>query len=261
MAAILGFDPLQPFWRSWATLMGGGDPSPVAARDPLAPDPRPFVEAMHRFLAAASTSSAATATRAFTEFLRDHYAACGSSWLAGVPPMGVAAVGSGLAEGFPAMGPTREYQERARRMIAAASRYDEAQRRLQRLWSDLLGEAATAFAARALTSAPAQPTPAALHELFDLWIDSAEEAYSRAAHGESFCKALADSVNAMSEWRRDMQSTIEDSAKLFDQPTRGELDSLARRVNVLEGELRALQGARKSPRAAARRTAGSTSKP
>ena len=50
-----------------------------------------------------------------------------------------------LAPEAPALGPTREQQERWQRLAAAWSRLQDAQRRLQRLWSDALGEAARAF--------------------------------------------------------------------------------------------------------------------
>ena len=89
------------------------------------------------------------------------------------------------AEEAPALGPAREQQERLQRAAAAWRRLDQAQRRLQRLWSDALGEAARAFVSRVRAPA-APPTPEALHALYDAWIDCAEEAYAGVAHGEAF---------------------------------------------------------------------------
>lgn len=226
--------------------------SPTPRSD--ADDVRPFIEALQRLLAApASPAGAAAAAQAFTEFLRDHYAAAGPAWRDPVFSFIGTAKPADPPNHPPAMGPARQYQERAQRLADAALRYDAAQRRLLRLWSDLLSEAATTFADRVLAMNPAQPTQSELHDLFDLWIDSAEQAYSRAAAGESFCDAVADSVNAISDWRRDMQANIEDSAKVFDLPTRSELDGLAKRLRALESEIHLLRAQQPLPRKTPRR--------
>jgi len=85
-------------------------------------------------------------------------------------------------------------------------------------WGDALREAAAAFAARLGPAPPPAVSPEALRKLYDAWIDCAEDAYARAAHSESFCNALAEYVNASSEWRRDLQAGLEHSAKFFDCP-------------------------------------------
>jgi hypothetical protein len=83
-----------------------------------------------------------------------------------------------------------------------------------------------------------------------LWIECAEEAYARAAHGDAFCEALSEFVNASSQWRREVQASIEHSAKLLDLPTRSEINSLTHRLRSVEEQLRAAAKTRK-PRAPA----------
>jgi class III poly(R)-hydroxyalkanoic acid synthase PhaE subunit len=129
---------------------------------------------------------------------------------------------------------TREHQERAQRAAQAWRGMDDAQRRLQRLWSDTLREAASAFIARLGAAQSAPLTPDALNRLYDSWIDCAEEAYARTAHSEAFCDALADYVNASSHWRRESNAGAEFWAKLLDLPTRNEINTLAQRLRALE---------------------------
>ena len=214
---------------------------------------RRYLEESSRGAASASTPGeaayhAAEAARTFGAFLREE------SIVFFEPPWN-----SGFAAGpadrrtaspfdLPAFGLTREYQQRWQRTAEAGRRIADAQRRLQLLWSDALRDAATAFAARL---AIPQPTLGgeALRRLYDSWIDCAEEAYGRTAHGDSFCSALADLVNASSQWRAEVQASIEHGAKPFDLPTRSELDALNHRLRSVEAQLHAERN-RQGPRAA-----------
>jgi class III poly(R)-hydroxyalkanoic acid synthase PhaE subunit len=153
-------------------------------------------------------------------------------------------------ENSPAFGPSREHQQRWQRTAEAWQRIDDARRRLQRLWSDALSEAATAFASRLGPPHAAPLSAEAVRKLYDLWIECAEEAYARAAHGDAFCEALSEFVNASSQWRREVQASIEHSAKMLDLPTRSEINTLTRRLRSVEEQLRAASKARR-PRAPA----------
>jgi hypothetical protein len=134
---------------------------------------------------------------------------------------------------------TREHQERAQRAAQAWRSMAEAQSRLERLWSDTLREAASAFVARLGAAQSAPLTPEALNRLYDSWIDCAEESYARTAHSEAFCDALADYVNASSHWRRESNAGAEHWAKLLDMPTRSEINTLAQRLRALEERVEA----------------------
>jgi len=140
---------------------------------------------------------------------------------------------------WPALGPTREHQQRWQRMADAAGRVEQAQRRMQRLWSDTLRQAAVDFAARIKPLPAGAPDPEALRKLYDTWIDCAEKAYAHAAHGEAFCNTQAELVNAGSQWRAELQTSIEQWAKLLDLPTRSEINTLAQRLRELEERVRA----------------------
>jgi hypothetical protein len=232
-------------WRQWQTFAAGAAPS-FAAGATGAPVGAfgfaPFIDAAERFAAATrsfhdgTSDGSAAAAQVFGNFLRDQFADFFKvHW--GTAPGGGA--DHPLPAELPALGLTREHQERAQRAAQAWRGMDDAQRRLQRLWSDTLREAASAFVARLGAAQSAPLTPDALNRLYDGWIDCAEEAYARTAHSEAFCDALADYVNASSHWRRESNTGAELWAKLLDLPTRNEINTLAQRLRALEERVQA----------------------
>ena len=245
-------------WQAFAALLSSANPASQArsARD-SGFGFAPFIDAAERFTVAAraildgagnaSARTADEAARTFSDFLREQFADFQMPWSAG---LGAAGVQPTPLENSPALGPTREHQQRWQRAADAWRRTDDARRRLQRLWSDALSEAATAFAARLAPPHAAAVSAEAVRKLYDLWIECAEEAYARAAHGDAFCEALSEFVNASSQWRREVQASIEHSAKLLDLPTRSEINSLTHRLRSVEEQLCAASKTRK-PRAPA----------
>jgi polyhydroxyalkanoate synthase subunit PhaE len=253
-------------WQQWQAFASLWAPATSESQAAFGREGRPglgpFTDAAERFTAAArsfldgaanaSAPTAGEAAGAFSDFLREQYAAFQMPWSPGV--------GAGAGRGTPpptmgdspAIGASREHQQRWQRMAEAARRVDDAQRRLQRLWSDALREAAVDFAAKLAPPNPGGLNADALRKLYDTWIDCAEEAYARMSHGEVFCDALAEYVNASSQWRRELQASSEHLAKLLDLPTRSEINTLSRRLKAVEQLLRAAQ--KKRPPQAASRT-------
>jgi class III poly(R)-hydroxyalkanoic acid synthase PhaE subunit len=231
-------------WRQWAAFAALFNPMADAAAPGAIPRPpagfAPFFDA-ERFAAALRAfkggPDSQTAAAGFSDFLRDQFGGVlDGMWGSGAPGHSVPPVA-----GAPALGPTREQQERGQRAAAAWQRLQEAQRRLQRLWSDALSEAARAFVPR-LGATAAPLTPEAVHGLYDAWVDCAEEAYAGMAHGEAFGTALAAALKAAGEWRDESAASIEPWAKWLDWPTRNEINSLSLRVRALEEKLRESNG-------------------
>jgi len=208
----------------------------------------------------ASAPAAAEAARSFSDSLRELFTDVQLPWNFGSSSGGGAGASPPFAMSSPALGATREAQLRAQRIADAWRRVQEAQQRLQRMGADAVREAAATFASGLATSPPPAASAAALHKLYGTWIDCAEDTYSRTVHGEAFCTALAEYVNAGSEWRNEIQASIEHSAKLLDLPTRSEINTLTQRLRTVENELRALRQDRK-PKAAAGKLKARASKP
>ena len=247
-------------WREWQAFWSGdalGGERTAAGFAPFLEIAEKFTAAAGDFLASASAGPSSTAADALGTLMRDLSA--GLFKPPGLDVFGRAAPAAVHSQASaPVLGMAREQVLHAQRAIEAWARLTEAHGRLQRLWSDALREAAGAFSARIQTTAPSAPaTPSAL---YDAWIECAEEAYERTAHGEAFCDALADCVNASSQWRLESGVAAEQWAKLLDLPTRREINTLERRLRSLEQELASLKtaGERKAapmkPRRARRRS-------
>jgi len=247
-------------WRQWQAFAALATPSAAAGPGSAPPGGfgfAPFVDAAERFAAATrsfrdssvggSATAVAAAAQTFSDFLRDQYADVFK-----MPWSAAPLAGADLAPAveLPALGLTREHQQRAQRAAQAWRDMEDAQRRLQRLWADTLREAAAAFVARLEAPQSTALTPDALNRLYDTWIDCAEEAYARTAHSEPFCSAIADYVNASSQWRRESNAGAELWAKLLDLPTRHEVNTLAQRLRALEEQVRAQAEVRKEASAA-----------
>ncbi|HMK86551.1 MAG TPA: poly(R)-hydroxyalkanoic acid synthase subunit PhaE [Steroidobacteraceae bacterium] len=235
-------------WRHWqalAALAMASAHAPESGSARATDGFAPLMDAAQRFASAAGSffdggsTGSTNAAQAFGNFLRDQFTDLYPlPWLKGFAAPSAAAASAPLEA--PALGLTREHQERAQRTAEAWQRLVEAQRRLQRLWSDTLREAAAAFVSRLTPQAPSSSAES-LNRLYDAWIDCAEEAYARMAHSEPFSDALAECVNASSDWRRETSATIEQWAKLLDLPTRSEINTLALRLRAAEGELASMR--------------------
>jgi class III poly(R)-hydroxyalkanoic acid synthase PhaE subunit len=227
-------------WQAFNALFTSAAPGPSSFA--------PFADLTERFNAAArayfdgaanapAPAAATAAAHSFGDALRELFSNIQLPWnLSGAngssaPPR--------FAMNSPALGASREFQLRAQRIAQAWRRIEEAQRRLQRIGAEAVREAAASFTTRLAASPAPAPNAEVLHKLYGNWIDSAEDAYSRAAHSEPFCSALAEYVNASGEWRKELQASVEHSAKLLDLPTRSEINTLTQRLIAVEHELRA----------------------
>lgn len=238
-------------WREWAQRAAAGFvPAAPSGTNPLT---MPWAAAFERFAAeaksyveqASQAGAAADAARRFGDHLREQFERALPLWSAFAAPAGLEGGAGPGGAAAPALGATREHQQRSERLLDALRRAQDAQQRLQRLWSDALREAALAFSTK-LTAETRALTPEGLRALYDAWIECAEQSYAHIAHGAEFARALADLVNATSDWRAEMQASFELWAKMLDLPTRSELNSLNARIAALEALLKGREAAAKS---------------
>lgn len=255
------WSPAAPFATPGATP-GHAPPGYASPGASFGASPGFFADSAERFAAAirafaaaaqgaappagAAPEAAFAAAEGFGNFLREHFAGYFKPpWPSapGAPP------GSAFAQG-PPLGLGREQMLRAERAAEAWNRLAEAQGRLHRMWSDTLRDAAATFTSRLQPAAGEPLTAEAIERLYDLWIECAEEAYGRTAHSDAFCDALSACVNATAQWRRETAGGIEEWAKLWDLPTRSEVNALTLRLRELEAQLAALSEHAQPPQAA-----------
>ena len=77
--------------------------------------------------------------------------------------------------------------------------------------------------------------------MYDLWVESGEEAFAAAAHGADFAKAQAELNDALMELRAEQQKQVEEWARSLDLPTRSEVNSIIKRVGTLKNRVRELE--------------------
>jgi Poly(R)-hydroxyalkanoic acid synthase subunit (PHA_synth_III_E) len=112
-------------------------------------------------------------------------------------------------------------------------RWFELQARMAMHWSEIAGRAAQAFIARA--GAPAASLgPQKLRELYDLWIDCAEQAYSTVVHGDDYSRTQAELINTATSIVLEQRAAVEAVARAYGIPTRSELDRLRQQVHELQ---------------------------
>jgi class III poly(R)-hydroxyalkanoic acid synthase PhaE subunit len=142
---------------------------------------------------------------------------------------------------MPAFGPQREQQERWQALMKARMDYQQAMAAYAAL---LMGCGKRAFAVfeskLAERSEPGRQIDTA-RGLFDLWIDSAEEAWAELALSAEYRRVYGEMTNAQMRVRAAVQDQIERIAGQFGMPTRTEVNSSHRKVTQLERDVRDLK--------------------
>ena len=139
---------------------------------------------------------------------------------------------------LPAFGQYREHQERWQALQLAQQDYQQRTEAFNALMAKCAQRAFEVFEdkltaheepGRQLTSARA---------LFDLWIDSAEQAYAGIALSAEFREVYGALTNAQMRLRAAIQLEVEHLTGMFGMPTRTEIDSAHRKIADLERALR-----------------------
>jgi class III poly(R)-hydroxyalkanoic acid synthase PhaE subunit len=150
-----------------------------------------------------------------------------------------AGMGGGAPPSFnwPALGPAREQQESWQKLAAIVARCTQAQAKLAGLWNEIIASALRELGGKMTPRLQSGAMPGSMKEIYDIWVESAEAAYSRAAHGAAFMQAQAELSNGLSQLRIAQREMLEEWARQFDLPTRAELNSLHQQVRQLAAEL------------------------
>lgn len=136
----------------------------------------------------------------------------------------------------PALGLMREHDQAWRDLAAAHADYKRTEAELlsmlHRVQLDALGMLEQRIRARRASEPPKN-----LRELYDLWIECGEQVYAESSHSEAYCRAQAAFANAATELRAKQQALLERALKVFDLPTRAELNSLHRQLRDLREQV------------------------
>jgi hypothetical protein len=137
--------------------------------------------------------------------------------------------------GAPALGPSREYQETAARLLQLSQQFQQRYAEFAQQNATIMQDAFQVMKKRLDAAPPASKSPA---ELYDAWIDCAEGTYAQAAHSDSFARLLAELCNISSALKIERGKLTEQIARHLDLPSRAEVDTLHRQVRALTDAMR-----------------------
>ncbi|HEX7326301.1 MAG TPA: poly(R)-hydroxyalkanoic acid synthase subunit PhaE, partial [Rhodanobacteraceae bacterium] len=164
------------------------------------------------------------------------------AWLAAAGQGGLGGADWHRPQPMPTFGLQREQQEKQQALMAAMLNSAEQQRRYQALILRANAQGLERLQNKLADHAEPGRQVESLKALYDLWIDSAEEAYAEIALSDEFREVYGAMVNAQMLERQLMQQQLEELYRQLGLPTRSEVDSLGKRLQELRREQRAASG-------------------
>ncbi|MEP6907213.1 MAG: class III poly(R)-hydroxyalkanoic acid synthase subunit PhaE [Pseudoxanthomonas sp.] len=159
---------------------------------------------------------------------------------------------------MPAFGQYREHQERWQALQQAQQDYQQQTEAFNALMGECAKRAFEVFEDKLTAHEEPGRQITSARGLFDLWIDSAEQAYATVALSPEFRQVYGALGNAQMRLRAAVQLEVEHMTGLFGIPTRTEIDSAHRKIAELERALRRAAAAGNQPVAQRKATAASS---
>lgn len=141
-------------------------------------------------------------------------------WAAAAVPLGPAAAGADEVSG-------------AWQLLVS---FAQLQGRLAGYWSEIANASAQKFSARLRGTQPS-PTPEGALQLYELWVECAEEAYGATVRSGEFCRLQAQLTNTGAALLLAQRRHADAIARACGLPTREEADALQRQIRELRARL------------------------
>jgi hypothetical protein len=225
-------------WQAWLPREGQM-PGPDHVMDTLASQGRAFLElgesvskaddlseALDRWLDAISGANTATF----------HAFAMPAEAFKGMMPPGGAMDPAQLLS-MPTLGYSREHQAAQQKLVRSQLEFQKANARYNAQVEKALRDAAGRFRERLAEAVEPGEQINSLRELYDLWVDTAEEAFAEVAFSLEFRQVYGELVNALMRSRQAYLEVTEPVMKMAGVPTRGEVDDTARQLHDLRREV------------------------
>ncbi len=137
----------------------------------------------------------------------------------------------------PGVGYTRETQEQLQTLAVRALDYQRALQEFNQAHSHLAGETLDRLMQRLLEMAEKGEEVTSLRELYDLWVDCAEEAYARFANSEEYSKLYGKVVNALMAFKQEERRLVDEFFSAIGAPSSRDFNNLARQQHELRRDL------------------------
>lgn len=140
---------------------------------------------------------------------------------------------------LPAFGLTREHQEHHQKTSVAWIEYQEQTARYNALMLKAGQRGFELFEGKLTEREQPGRQIETLRQLYDLWVDAAEEGYAEIALSTEFREAYGAMVNAQMRLRSLIQQDVERFSTQLGMPTRSEVANIGERLQALRREIRA----------------------
>ncbi len=232
---VLGNDTLE---RTLSGLKGYFDwMQGVAAGSSGTPAPAADWQQQLRQLFAGATPSFTQAFAGIDTAGAEGFAQQWQSWMQAAQRSGLGDVPATQGP-MPAFGLNREQQMQQQAMSVAVFESLQASARYQALIQRANAQGMERLQDKLAEHAEPGRQVDSLKALYDLWVDSAEEAYAEIALSDEFCEAYGEMVNTQMRVRQLQQQQTEQICQQLGVPTRKEVSSLGERLQALRREFR-----------------------
>jgi polyhydroxyalkanoate synthase subunit PhaE len=137
---------------------------------------------------------------------------------------------------FPAFGLAREHQERQIELFKHLKAHQAANQRYNELSAQSMQAGIERMRAKLAERSEPGRALDSLKAVYDLWIDSLEEAFAETALSPEYQDAYADLVDTQMRVRASIQKQIELQCAQLGMPTRGEIDSVHKKLAEMRRE-------------------------
>ena len=139
---------------------------------------------------------------------------------------------------MPALGLTATYFEPWTQLQAAEDEFRKVESQFREALVDVHLKALDQLELRLKSRQGAPPTE---RELYDLWIDCGEAVFATTARSAEFARLQGSMSNAAVHRVNAQKKVLEQAARMFDLPTRSELNSVHQQLRTVRRELESLQ--------------------
>ena len=164
--------------------------------------------------------------------------------LDGYPQMGIPGMDEyqrnlGKLLAMPGVGYTREWQEQSQALARLWMEHQKAYQDYNEVFSRVGVNTMKRFQDKLMSLSGGENPVSTLRELYDLWVDCAEDAYAEMVNTEEYAEANARLVNTLMAWKQEGRSMVDEVLGMMNLPTRRELDSVHKRIKEMRKHQRA----------------------
>lgn len=147
----------------------------------------------------------------------------------------------GFFAAMPGIGYTREKQEEVSKLYKLAVAFEQKFREYNAEMARVGIEAAARFQQFLVTPPEGQEPLTSIKAVYAKWVDISEDVYADFAMSERYTVLYGEVVNALMNYRKQMNLLIDGAVDQVNLPTRTEIDSVHKRVHDLKRENQALK--------------------